>query len=161
MGWSDGAKIALIMAIQYPSRIRSCIVWGIVTYATEKDIKAVLITRNIRYWGNDMIENYQKVYGNEWLDIWNNHMNFLENIKDIFPEGICKNDLSKCKCPLLILHGDKDPIVDLQHPQYVLKHISDARLHRFPKGSHNLHFTNATEFKRLVEDFLSETDDGY
>jgi valacyclovir hydrolase len=161
LGWSDGAKSALIMAIRYPARIKSCIIWGIVTYATEKDIKAVLVTRNIKYWGSDMIDNYYKVYGKEWQTIWNKHMDFLENIIDVFPEGFCKKDLSKCRCPVMILHGDLDPIVDIQHANYVLKSVSDARLHRFPNGSHNLHCTNPLEFKKLVEDFLDECDEGF
>ncbi|CAG2170335.1 unnamed protein product, partial [Oppiella nova] len=161
MGWSDGAKTAIIMAALYPSRIRSCIVWGIVTYASEKDIKAVVVTKNIKFWGNDLIQNYESVYGEEWFGLWTRHMEFLEKIQELFPNGFVKNDLQKVRCPIFVMHGDQDPIVGVEHSHYVIKNISDSRLHRFPKGSHNLHFTFAKEFKQLVEDFLSDVDDGY
>ncbi|CAG2178866.1 unnamed protein product [Oppiella nova] len=88
-------------------------------------------------------------------------MEFLEKIQELFPNGFVKNDLQKVRCPIFVMHGDQDPIVGVEHSHYVIKNISDSRLHRFPKGSHNLHFTFAKEFKQLVEDFLSDVDDGY
>ncbi|CAG2117617.1 unnamed protein product [Medioppia subpectinata] len=162
MGWSDGAKTALLVAAQYPSRVTSCVVWGVVTYATKRDIDALVMTKNIKYWGADLIKNYETVYGDDWAGLWTRHIEFLEKIREIFPDGFVKNDLQKIRCPLFVLHGDQDPMVNLEHPEHVIKNISDSRLHRFPKGSHNLHLVFAKEFKQLVEDFLSDTEDmGY
>ena len=107
MGWSDGARSALLMAGSYPSRIMCCIVWGVVTYVREQDIKAVAITKNIKFWGQALVENYEKVYGSEWTNLWTRHVDFLERIADIFPDGIAKNDLKNIRCPVFVLHGDQ------------------------------------------------------
>ena len=59
---------------------------------------------------------------------------------------------------LIINFTTQDPIVDVQHALFVTKNVSDARLKRFPKGSHNLHYALPDEFKKLVEEFLEEAD---
>ena len=105
-GWSDGAKTALLMASQYPSRVRSCIVWGVVAYASEKDVKAVVITKNIKFWGKDLIANYENVYGDDWIDLWTRHMDFLENIFGLFPDDFLKKEMKKIRCPVFVMHGD-------------------------------------------------------
>ena len=91
--------------------------------------------------------------------------------------------LGNINCPLLVVHGDKDAMVDPAHPEHMRKHIRGARLHRcccreephsylytytrvwyysetlgsrFPDGKHNLHLKYAKEFNKLVTDFFLE-----
>ncbi|XP_054156638.1 valacyclovir hydrolase-like [Oppia nitens] len=161
MGWSDGAKTAIIMAAKYPSRVMSCVVWGVIGYSSPKSVKSVAITKNIRFWGQDLMDNYLKVYGQEWTNLWNRHIEFLEKVDYFFPNWSIIEYARKIQSPVFVLHGDQDPIVELEHSVFVAKQASDSQLHRFPKGSHNLHITYAMEFKRLVETFLEEVDNGY
>lgn len=46
---------------------------------------------------------------------------------------ICKDDLKKIKAKTLIIHGIKDPLVPLEHPDYLHHHIKGSRYH-YPGG---------------------------
>ena len=107
MSWSDGSRTALLMAGTYPSRVICCIVWGVATYVREQDIKAMSMTKNIKFWEQKLVENYERVYGSEWINLWTRHMDFIERIGDIFPDGIAKNYLKNIRCPVFVLHGDQ------------------------------------------------------
>ncbi len=39
---------------------------------------------------------------------------------------ICRNQLGKIKCPTLILHGVKDPLVDISHMEYIHERIVNS-----------------------------------
>jgi pimeloyl-ACP methyl ester carboxylesterase len=43
LGWSDGAKVALIMAVNHPNFIKSIILCGIITFPKEKKYKKYII----------------------------------------------------------------------------------------------------------------------
>ncbi|CAG2177119.1 unnamed protein product, partial [Oppiella nova] len=55
---------------------------------------------------------------------------------------------------MLILHGDRDPMSTIEHPETYMKHIKSAKLHRFPNGNHDLHQRYSASYKKLVEEFL-------
>lgn len=59
-------------------------------------------------------------------DMWND---WCDVMKEMQRNGgdICKKALKNIQCPTLILHGDKDPMVGLEHPKYLLKHIKNAK----------------------------------
>ncbi|CAH0553854.1 unnamed protein product [Brassicogethes aeneus] len=69
-----------------------------------------------------------KLYTQEGLeDLWGGWCGAVHNI---FVNGgnICKEDLGKIKCPTLILHGDKDPMVHPEHPEYLFQNIKMSKL---------------------------------
>ncbi|OXB84586.1 UNVERIFIED_CONTAM: hypothetical protein H355_008062 [Colinus virginianus] len=68
--------------------------------------------------------------------------------------SICQQLLPHIKCPTLIIHGEKDPLVPRFHAEYIHEHIKGSRLHFMPEGKHNLHLRFAEEFNKEVEDFL-------
>jgi valacyclovir hydrolase len=70
--------------------------------------------------------------------------------------NICQECLPKIKCPTLIIHGEKDPMVPSFHPEYLHKHIAWSTLHLMPEGRHNLHLRYADEFNLVVSKFLKE-----
>ncbi|KAG8133269.1 hypothetical protein E2320_011073, partial [Naja naja] len=40
---------------------------------------------------------------------------------------ICQQLLPHIKCPTLIIHGEKDPLVPRFHAEYIHKHIGGSR----------------------------------
>lgn len=36
---------------------------------------------------------------------------------------LCRKDLEKITCPILIMHGDKDSVIDIKSINYILKHL--------------------------------------
>lgn len=159
LGWSDGAKIALLMAIKNQARVDKLVIWGVVPYASEYDIKAVAMTRDTEVvFDPKSRELYTKAYGKELFEqLWHRHVDYCTSfsgnstaIWDI------REEMRTIKCPTLILHGDKDPLIDKNHPYTAEKIIADSRLVRFANGSHNIHQVYAQEFNKTVTNFLLE-----
>lgn len=65
-------------------------------------------------------------------------------------------ELQKVRCPTLVIHGDKDPLVGLEQPLDICGQVPDSRLERFALGGHNLHQQFPKQFKEIVEEFLDE-----
>lgn len=159
LGWSDGAKIALLLAIRNQARVEKLVVWGVVPYASDYDIKAVSMTRDVNtVFDPKSRELYTKAYGQELFEqLWHKHVDYCVSFSGN-PTAIwdIRKEMRTIKCPALILHGDKDPLIDKNHPYTAEKEIADSRLYRFPNGSHNIHQVFVKEFNRVVTEFLQE-----
>ncbi|KAG9509079.1 Valacyclovir hydrolase [Fragariocoptes setiger] len=158
LGWSDGAKIALLLAIENQARVEKLVVWGVVPYCSAHDLTAVSRTRDTSIFDPKSRELYVKAYGEELFEqLWHKHVDycvsFTGNAVAIWD---IRDRMKTIKCPTLILHGDKDPLIDKEHPGTAERLIPDSRLVRFANGSHNIHQTYAKEFNKIVTDFLLE-----
>lgn len=83
--------------------------------------------RDVSKWSEKMREPLVKLYGLDGLQkLWNN---WCDAMSEIYKNGgnICKDLLVNITCPTLILHGDKDPMVAAEHPEYLAKHIKGSR----------------------------------
>lgn len=158
LGWSDGAKIALLLAIQQQARVDKLVVWGVVPYASEYDIKAVAMTRDTSIFDPKSRQLYIKAYGQELFEqLWHKHVDYCVTFSDYKePVWDVRKEMRTIKCPTLILHGDKDPLIDKNHPYTAEREIADSRLVHFPNGSHNIHQVFVQEFNKAVTDFLLE-----
>lgn len=158
LGWSDGAKIALLLAIKHQAKIDKLVVWGVVPYVSDYDLKAVSITRDTSVFAPKSRELYVKAYGEDLFEIlWHKHVDFCASYYD-HKEHVwdVRKEMRTIKCPTLILHGDKDPLIDKNHPYTTEREIADSRLVRFPNGSHNIHQAFPEEFNKAVTEFLLE-----
>lgn len=152
MGWSDGAKTALVMAIKYQARIDKMVIWGGNSYVTPTEHSALAATEDTPGWSPSMKAPYIEVYGAETFQtMWSRHIQFYRTLGDI-----CRSDLNKIRCPTLVLHGNKDPLCPNEHPKCLETHVPDVQVHHFPTGAHNIHQVFTKEFNRVVTDFLNE-----
>lgn len=153
MGWSGGGITAMILAANDGiSSIQKLIIWGSNAYVNEEDRSAVERVRDPKTcWSESFRNVFINIYGEEeFYSLWSRWVSYYMTLDDI-----CKKDLSKIDCPVLILHGDLDPMVAPEHPLYLVNNIPNATLYRFPKGKHNIHQRYAEEFNKLCEDFLT------
>lgn len=158
LGWSDGAKIALLLAINNQARVDRLVVWGVVPYGSDYDIKAVSMTRDTAIFDAKSRRLYIEAYGEELFEqLWHKHVDYCVTFSGN-PSQFwdIRKEMRTIKCPTLILHGDKDPLIDKTHPATAEREIADSRLVRFPKGSHNIHQVFVSEFNKTVTDFLLE-----
>ncbi len=62
--------------------------------------------------------------------------------KEYFEERLSVNQeeiISKLKCPVLIIHGDKDPTIPLEQSKSAMKYLSkDSKLEIIKDGDHSL-----------------------
>ncbi|TRY88995.1 hypothetical protein DNTS_032294 [Danionella cerebrum] len=159
LGWSDGGITALIAAALNPKLVDKMVVWGANAYVSKEDVQIYQCEalRDVSVWSERMRRPMEQMYGVQcFQETWHNWVDgisrFIHN-----PNGsICVDILPLIRCPTLIIHGAKDPVVPSFHPQFLQERIRDARLHVFPDGKHNLHLRFSEEFNALVEQFLSQ-----
>ena len=153
LGWSDGGITALILAANEGLEdVEKVVIWGSNAYVTEGDRSATSQVRDTDNWNPRFRTEFEKIYGTVGLKkLWADYVDRYQLWDDI-----CSEDLKRIKCPLLILHGDKDPMVAPEHPEFIAKNVANCRLHRFPGGKHNIHIKYQEEFNHIVEKFLLE-----
>ena len=154
LGWSYGAIAGLILASLFSDSVRSLVVWGGIAYVSKEDIECYNKIRDLSKWSKKMLEPLEQEYGREGLhQLWNSWLDVLE---EVYHSGgnICKDMLSNIKCPTLILHGIKDPIVPNFHPTYLSANIHNSSVYNFPDGKHNIHLRYSEEFNQIVEKFV-------
>ncbi|XP_042695701.1 valacyclovir hydrolase isoform X2 [Centrocercus urophasianus] len=154
LGWSDGGITALIAAAKYPALIRKMVVWGANASVTQEDVRIYNGIRDVSKWSEKVKKPLEELYGHKYFaetcEAWVDGIaRFAEK-----SGSICQQLLPHIKCPTLIIHGEKDPLVPRFHAEYIHEHIKGSRLHLMPEGKHNLHLRFAEEFNREVEEFL-------
>ncbi|KAJ6224717.1 hypothetical protein RDWZM_003262 [Blomia tropicalis] len=153
MGWSNGGVCSLILtANEGANCVDKLIVWGTNAYVNEVDRACVSKVRDpTTSWSESFRKTFIDIYGEEELyQLWTRWVDHYISMDDL-----CKKDLVNIKCPVLLMHGDCDPMMSSDHPLYLTKHISNITLHRFPKGKHNIHQKYVDQFNKLCEDFLT------
>jgi valacyclovir hydrolase len=139
MGWSDGGNIGVIMSASQPERVAKLVAFGGQSFLTAGEIAAFNDIRKISAWSPRAAEAMRAVLYAAGGDLY-------------------RPLLADVKCPTLVLHGAKDPLVPGLHPEAIHRGIAQARLHIFPEGKHNIHIKYADEFNAIAFAFLTEPD---
>ena len=109
IGWSDGAKVALLMAIKYNECVESLVLTALSTYISKNCLKFFESTSNVKTWGNDKLNAYLRGYKSieEIQSLWTKFVNYVKYYDQYFPRDIYENKYHLVKCPVLIFHGDR------------------------------------------------------
>ncbi|CAH2040788.1 unnamed protein product, partial [Iphiclides podalirius] len=155
LGWSDGGITGLILAAKYPSAVDKLVVWGSNSFILPHELEAYKKIKDVKTWSSKMRQPMVDVYGEEkFATYW---ASWVEGMEALFLEkdgNICSELLKKIKSPTLILHGEKDPLVDNVHVSHLHTHIEGSRIHLYPDGKHNIHIRYADDFNKKVQEFL-------
>ncbi|XP_049807465.1 valacyclovir hydrolase [Schistocerca nitens] len=158
LGWSDGGITALIMAGKYPQNVNKLIVWGANAFISAEDAEIYKGIRDV----SAMSERYRKpmedLYGVKgFADLWAAWVDAMVRMQREQVNGdICRWLLPLIRCPTLVIHGAKDPMVPEFHPALLVSNIPGAKKYVFKDGKHNVHLRYAEDFNKLVENFLDE-----
>ena len=151
MGWSDGGRVGLVAAINYPGAIDKLITWGSAPVVTSRQQMALESSRNLQVWDRVRRDAFFAAYGEEEAkEMWGRHVNFYKSL-----HNICREKIHEIRCPTLILHGDRDP-VEKSLAEEMSHKISDSQLQTWPDGGHDIHITYLKDFVKRVERFLDE-----
>mmetsp|Transcript_10757 Transcript_10757/g.24556 ORF Transcript_10757/g.24556 Transcript_10757/m.24556 type:complete len:289 (-) Transcript_10757:72-938(-) len=156
IGWSDGAIAATILAAKNPENVKKLVVFGIQASITQEDVDMYEGMRDVeKAWSKRMLETHKAVYGDDVQSMWGS---FCDAMQMIWKQGgdFCMKEAKAVKCPTLILHGEKDPIVPTHHPEWFNKNIPGSQYYVFPGGKHNIHQKFADEFNSRVLKFFAE-----
>lgn len=158
-GWSEGAAVALWLATLEPSRVKALVVWGGIAKLTQEDIERFETRRDTAAWSPRAQAAMNAVFGDGyWQRVW---CDWLDTMQRLAAQGSARlASLKDVRCPVLVLHGGRDPLIDIDHPRALVSSLADARLHEIPAGAHNVHLSHAEEFNRVAAEFLKATGAG-
>lgn len=143
LGFSDGANIAMLFAIEYPDKVNKLILNG--GNLNAKGIKrSVQIPIEIGYKMANIFANR-----NSQAKLNSEMLNLMVNEPNIVIE-----DLARIKSPTLVISGTKDMVKD-KHTCLIAKHIPNAEL-KFIKGNHFIANKNPIEYNNAVLNFLKQ-----
>src|SRR6266487_483429 len=78
LGWSDGGKAALFMAIKYQSNVEKCVVWGVALWRNKQYTIVFQGTKDFAIWDQNLLQSMTKVYGkDEFKNMWGKHVDFF------------------------------------------------------------------------------------
>lgn len=64
--------------------------------------------------------------------------------------------LNQIKAPTLVITGDADMLIDKSHSILLQQKINNSKLHIIKDGPHGINIENASEFNKVVGNFLNE-----
>jgi valacyclovir hydrolase len=155
LGWSNGGITGAFLAADFPNIVTKLVTWGSHSYADERAVMFSRIMGNLDMWSDKMKAPMLDMYGEKYL------LKMLKDWGDSVEEYYKRGDdvaltsrLPRIQCPALIIHGEEDPVLGVEHAEYLANHIKRAKLYIMPKAKHNLHLRYTEEFLELVEAFL-------
>lgn len=156
-GWSDGARVAALLAIKYQSRVDALLLWGFVPVMDELSCRAIARTRDTSTWDEQVREYYSSIYGEQkFSDLWRKYVDFIISTLELPERFDIRGELCKIKCPTLILHGTKDPIVNFnEHVKPLEMQIYDSDIMQFDGLAHNIHQADPDTFNQILTTFVT------
>ncbi|MCC6707695.1 MAG: alpha/beta hydrolase [Gammaproteobacteria bacterium] len=154
-GWSEGAAVALWLATLEPSRVKALVVWGGIASLGPQDIARFETRRDTSAWSPRAQTALNEIFGDGyWQRVW---CDWLDTMQRLAAQGsarlACLDDVT---CPVLVMHGGRDPLIGVEHPQALLRGLRAARLHEIAEGAHNLHLSHADPFNQAAREFLRD-----
>lgn len=157
--WSDGARVACLIAIENPSRVNSLILWSFLPTNQARSSWALAKTRDIQTWDQEALKFYTDVYGeSEFSDKWRKYVDWLVASSENDEQFDIRPELNKIKCPTFILHGSQDPIINYREEIEPLERmINDSYVDQLKGLSHNMHQADPCKFNHLLTQFVLST----
>ena len=142
LGWSDGGNTGLIMAMQYPQKVKRLAVMGANLYNNETSVKA-WVNKELRKQLKELKDTLpQTVFRKRMIDLL------------LHEPNIEAKELSKIACPVLVMAGSDDVIKE-EHTKLIAAGIKQSRLTIFEKGNHYEPQERPERFNKTVAEFFS------
>lgn len=158
IGHSNGGNVALVMLVEHPDVIQTCIPQAANAWVSpdlpEKEpplFNPDFIERERPLWYEEMVMLHAPLGENYWRDL------VLMTLKELISEpNYTPADLAKVTPSALVIQGEKDRVnAPYKHAQFIARHIPAAELW-IPKGiAHTVHDEILTEWLERVRDFIA------
>ncbi len=149
IGWSDGGIIGLLMAINFPEKVKKLAICGANLQPDTSAVNSLAID-----WLNEMNktvdEDIRKKDTTQNWQLLKKYYDLLANQPHISLE-----DLHKIKAPTLVMAGDRD-IIREEHTSKIFRNIPNSELCIFPASTHNIPVDDPDLFNWVVERFFDE-----
>ena len=183
MGVSGGGPSSMFFAAKYPEKTLGLILFEAVSFSQDFikkdealinswDFKLFIQLLFMSSFGNDRLAKMMLPNKKNRLRLLEKKENIAllkKVIWSIWPISIrrlgIKNDYKqftnlnipydKISSPVLILHGDEDINVDIEHAKHANKAIDNSSLYILREADHMMHATHSEEIEKQIESFIS------
>jgi pimeloyl-ACP methyl ester carboxylesterase len=142
VGWSDGGTTGLVMAMQYPQRVKKLITMGSHIFMDETVVDAALIAE-----AQQMAQSLAADPTPE-----NNSIAKMVDLLLHHPQYRF-DDLRQIACPVLVMAGETD-IIKTEHTRQIAAHIPQGHLLIAQGETHHYPVRNPAVFNQTVLAFL-------
>lgn len=155
VGWSDGGIIGIDLATHHPERVKALVAYGANTSPDG------LQESFIEYLRDSSVSDIAKDYGAEYLGLSSQpeHLPIIiEKIRIMLltQPNFTAEELAGIRIPTLVIDGDKDDVVRIDHTIVIAKAIPNAELILLPGMGHKAPDTNPAEWNEAVLEFLKD-----
>jgi len=155
VGWSDGGIIGIDLAIHHPERVKALVAYGANT--SPEGLQESLVT----YLRDASVADLEKDNGAEYLRLspQPEHLPIiLEKLRtlDLTQPNFTADELAGIKVPTLILDGEKEEVIRVDHVEAIAKAIPGAKLIWLPDVGHFAPYDAADKWNSVVLDFLKD-----
>jgi pimeloyl-ACP methyl ester carboxylesterase len=158
IGHSNGGNVALVMLLEHPDVVQTCIPQAANAFVTQYLIEREPVVfdpehvkSEVPEWMDEMIMLHGEVNGQEyWRDL------LQMTLKEIISEpNYTPADLAKAARPVLVIMGAEDVVnAPDKHGQYIAENIPDAEMWFPEKTDHDVHKARREEWLATVLDFI-------
>lgn len=142
VGWSDGGNTGLIMAIDYPTRVRKLAVMGANVFI-DKTVVDPWVFKNLH--------KQQELLAKDTAYASQNRSRLITLL--LTEPRHRFEDLKAISCPVLVMAGEKD-IIKETHTRQIAQNIGNSQLVIFPGGTHDEPTDNPGLFNKTVLEFV-------
>ncbi|HZQ38239.1 MAG TPA: alpha/beta hydrolase [Dehalococcoidia bacterium] len=153
-GWSDGSIAALIVAADRPELVRTLSVWGAEGRILPQERALWRNITNWQGWPEHVRERVAQAQGPlNWPGLFDR---MLVGYNRVLDAGgmIVANRLDRVRAPTLIMHGDEDDVVPVQHAYELNRLIAGSELRIFHGAGHALHRERHAELMEMLTAFI-------
>lgn len=155
VGWSDGALVAMIVALRHPARVKKVVYIGqnLNPDDVRPEAKGMLDGMTVE----TAPEMFAQLYAATSPDGPHHWPVVFEKITTMFrtDPGLALNDLAGVKAPTLVMIGDDD-LISVEHAGALQRTLPDGQVAVVPGASHTLPLEKPDLVNRLILEFLSD-----
>lgn len=152
VGWSDGACIALVLAMQVPARIA-----GVFFFGCNMDPSG---TKEI-VWPNPILDRCLGRHAKDYARLSatpDQFKTFAEAVGEMMKTqpNYDARDLAAIRVPVSIVHSDEDEFIKREHAEYLARSIPGAEFILLPGVSHFAPLQRPDQFNRVMRAFCGK-----
>lgn len=144
LGWSDGGNIALIVAMQYPDKVKKMAVMGTVLFNNDSSVTTET---------NTLIRKQVKEMRDKGVD--ESNMDYRLKMLLLTEPNINPDSLKKIQAPTLVIAGQYD-VVKEKHSKLIAEKIQNSKLLIFKGADHEAPKKIPQLFNKAVLDFFEK-----
>ncbi|MCB9077620.1 MAG: alpha/beta hydrolase [Anaerolineaceae bacterium] len=152
VGWSDGAVIALMLAMKTPTRVA-----GVFFFACNVDpsgAKEFVFTPIIGRCLNRHKQDYKQLSATpDQFEPFAEAVSLMQQTEPNYSA----DDLAKVSVPVVIIHSEHDEFIKREHAEYLARTIPHAEFVDLPGVSHFAPLQRPAQFNNAMLEFLSKT----